>query len=189
MDHWPNNYQAWPNLEVFSNGVFVRPIRWSDREKIRIWRNQQMKNLRQRSAISPAEQNHYFKFTIAPQFQMERPPQILFGIEKQNLLVAYGGITNIRWIDQHAELSFVASDEFGCESNYEEILTAFLSALRLFCNSQIPIRRLFTETYAHRLSHIALLEKLSFAYEGTLKQHSLINGTFVDSIIHGLIWD
>ena len=51
----------------------------------------------------------------------------------------------------------------------------------------LGFNRLFTETYAFRHEHISLLEKNGFRFEGKMKQHTMINGTFVDSLLHGYL--
>jgi RimJ/RimL family protein N-acetyltransferase len=51
----------------------------------------------------------------------------------------------------------------------------------------LDLNRLFLETYDVRKKHIQIIEDSGFVLEGRLKQHVIINGAFIDSLIHGMV--
>jgi len=48
---------------------------------------------------------------------------------------------------------------------------------------------LFTETYDIRPRHVAILEMNGFKLEGRLIDHVLIDGKYIDALIHGCVND
>lgn len=101
--------------------------------------------------------------------------------------VAYGGLVHIGWMDRHAEMSFLTDPAYCSCSDYSRLLTVFIKLLSQLALNELGLHRLFTETYSWRTEHIELLESVGFCREGVLKEHVLINGEYMDSIMHGLI--
>ena len=54
------------------------PIRYSDRNKIMKWRNEQIYHLRQSKVLSYKDQNLYFNEIVYKLFYKDNPKQILF---------------------------------------------------------------------------------------------------------------
>ena len=183
---WPACYKYWPNLSTATNAGVVRPIRWSDREDIRVWRNQQIEVLRQQVPISMEQQDLYYSQILAPQMSMTHPTQFLFGIEVENRLVGYGGLTNVNWGTQEAELSFLVHPRILKTTSYAEIMLAFITVVADFAKNQFGLLRIFTETYTQRTDHIEILKIAGFTQEEVLIDRVVVDGKPIDSLIHGL---
>ena len=72
------------------------PIRYSDRNKIMKWRNEQIYHLRQSKVLSYKDQNLYFNEIVYKYF-IRITKMILFSLLENNTLVAYGGLVHINW--------------------------------------------------------------------------------------------
>lgn len=187
IGNWPNSYACCPTLDITSNNFRLRPLGWNDRIEIRRWRNAQISILRQRSELTEKQQDEYFDLVVAKEMRIQFPPQILLGLECSGELVAYGGLVHISWLDRHAEMSFL-TDPLYCNLNdHSRLLTAFVKLLSQLALNELQLHRLFTETYSSRNEHMEMLESLGFCKEGVLIEHVIINGEFVNSILHGLI--
>ena len=186
-DHnWPRNYSHWPLFSLDEDLTPLRPLKWEDRLAIREWRNSQLDILRQKNQLSIADQDLYFEKVIAKEMDCKEPAQILVAMD-QNSLVAYGGLTNISWTDKHAEMSFLVSELNNHGLPYEQLFRKFVPSLLSLAKVTFGIRRVYTETYIHRSQQIALLGSVGFEYEGTLKEHTYHSGSYIDSVLHGII--
>lgn len=164
------------------------PLREEDILDIKDWRNSQLDILRQKHLLTNREQESYYKNIIKPAFSDPAPEQILFSFLLKNQCIGYGGLTNIDWDSKQAELSFLLdSKRIADQAVYEKEFTIFLNLIKqlVFCGLQF--NRIFTETYDIRPFHIVILEKNGFVPEGRMRQHVLIDGRFVDSLIHGFL--
>lgn len=165
----------------------LRFLQDADIESIRNWRNEQMKVLRQREAISSEQQINYFKNSVWPEMDKDRPSQILFGIQKNNELIGYGGLVHIAWADNRAEISFLVAPERAASNiTYEEDMIHFFKLIQNVGFQELGFEKLFTETYSSRNEHIKILKKSGMVHEATLKSHVLIDGQRLDSLIHAI---
>ena len=163
-------------------------IREKDIESIRKWRNNQMDILRQKEKISKKEQMQYYKSIIKKNFKKKYPDSILFSYTLNGKCIGYGGLTNIDWDSKRAELSFLVNDRRYLDSKtYVKDFFSFLNIITRLVFLELKFNRLFTETYSIRSKHLQILKKSGFQFEGKLKQHTMIKGKYVDSIIHGYL--
>lgn len=163
----------------------IIPIRKQDMESIRQWRNKQLSILRQKEPVSAEEQKDYFEQVIAPSFNQDHPPLILFSVLYQDRCIGYGGLVHIDWQAKKAEVSFLVNPEHS--PYYFSAFTHFLSLIRTVAMESLNMHRLFTETYAFRTEHIAILEQMGFQLEGRLREHIFKEGLWHDALIHGLL--
>lgn len=120
--------------------------------------------------------------------KIERPDTILFGLEKADMLVGYGGFVHVSWADKRAELSFLVDpDRACCLTVYEQDFRGFLGLIQQIGFGELQLNRLFTETYAFRHQHIALLEANGLRQEGRLREHVVLQGKATDSLVHGIL--
>ncbi len=182
-------YQCLGNKDFSdSEGYRIIPIREEDRELIRLWRNAQMNVLRQVKFISASEQQLYFQQVILPSFAQQQPKQILLSFLLNETLIGYGGLTNLDWAARRAEVSFlVEPHRMENKEGYASDFTHFLNLLCQVTFKELKFHRLFTETFAFRKEHIAILENFGFAKEGILREHVFKGNQWVDSIMHGLL--
>lgn len=164
----------------------LEPITEYQIESIRKWRNSQIPVLRQNSTIGWRKQKAYFKKRVFPEMGKLKPTQILFAIERCGSFVGYGGLTNIDWVARKAEISFLLNPSIK-EGN-DDYLNIFDTFLRLITNvafDDLALSRLFTETFSSRVEHLAILENTGFILEGRLRQHCVVDGVVLDSLMHG----
>jgi RimJ/RimL family protein N-acetyltransferase len=155
---------------------------------IRVWRNAQMDVLRQGAIITPDMQVAYYRDHVWPEMSASHPSKILLAYEDDAGLIGYGGLVHISWAHRHAEISFLLDPTLtDPDTAYAGYFRSFLSLMKSLAFDDLRFRRLYTETYAIREHHIGVLEASGFRREGVMRDHVLIDGRFVDSIIHGYL--
>jgi len=166
----------------------VVPMRKEDIFLIKQWRNEQMDVLRQNQHLTDQGQLNYYESFVVPSFLQSEPKIIIFSYLHNNHCIGYGGLTNIDWLSKRVELSFLlATKRVTDPAQYEFDFTNFIKLMRLVVFDDLDFNRIFTETFAFRQAHISILEKNGFHFEGQMKQHVMINGQFIDSLLHGYL--
>ena len=161
-----------------------RKLKIVDAEKIRKWRNNQIKILRQNYKIKKKDQILYFKKNIL----LNNPKLDLFAIDLNQKLVGYAGLVNISSHFKTAEVSFLINDNIKHNSKiYQKIFLHFLLFIKEYSFKIKKLRRLYTETFSFRKKHIRLLESSGFMLEGKMKKHIIKNKKTYDSLIHGIL--
>ena len=170
------------------SGYSIIPIREIDMELIRQWRNEQIEILRQKTPITAHEQRRYFKEFIKPSFNEKKPDQILFSYLLNKGLIGYGGLTNIDWESKRAEISFILDPKRTRNKNlYRKEFSSFFKLIKQVAFNHLSFHKLYVETFDIRSLQVSFLKESGFVLEGRLKDHVLINKTYHDSLIHGLI--
>ena len=182
-------YKCLLNNEFGINGYRLTPFREEDIYSIKEWRNEQMNVLRQKRTLTDADQAKYYKEQVLPTFYLDNPKMLLFSFLKENSgLIGYGGLTNMDWECKRAEMSFLVDTKRSSDDSvYREDLTSFVSMIKKITFEELKFNRLFTETYDIRPLHISILEENDMLYEGRMKEHVVIDGRYVDSLLHGCL--
>ena len=171
-----------------SNGYTIIPIRKTDMELVRKWRNQQVRVLRQTSKLSRNDQDNYYKDKIEPLFNQNTPSQILVSYLNSDLLIGYGGLVHIDWHSKIAEISFLLNtNRINKDDLYRKEFSLFLDLIKQVAFQDMGFHKLFSETYDIRPLHTKVLEDNGFKLEGRLKEHILVDGIYVDLLISGII--
>lgn len=177
-----------PLIDVERGEFSLRCVEDGDIEPIRRWRNAQMVVLRQTKIISAVDQESYFARFIWPQMSLAKPETILVAIEHKGRMIGYGGLVHCSWPNRRAEISVLFEPALvGDEPRYRTALLAFLELISTVGFVRLGLNRLTLETYEIRPFHIAVLEEAGFVLEGRLREHVLIEGAPVDSLIHARI--
>lgn len=164
--------------------INYRELKIVDAEKIRKWRNNQIKILRQNEKIKKKDQVKYFKKHIL----IKSSKLDLFAIDLNQKLVGYAGLVNISNYFKTAEVSFLINDKFRHNTEiYKKIFTHFLFFIKEYSFKKKKLRRLYTETFSFRKKHIRILENFGFELEGRMKKHVIKNKKTYDSLIHGIL--
>lgn len=164
------------------------PIREKDIESIGIWRNEQIKILRQEKPISQQEQKNYFKNVIKKTFESENPDCILLSFLLNSNCIGYGGLVHIDWDLKSAEISFLTETSRSNNPKvYEDDFKIFLKLICQIAFFDLNFNKLTTETYDFRKLTIKILENYGFKFEGKLKKHVFKEGKFFDSVLHGFV--
>jgi RimJ/RimL family protein N-acetyltransferase len=169
-------------------GRCLSPLEHSDLDKIRNWRNSQMKILRQTLPLTDLTQDKWYH-TIS-----FSDNQAIFAlVEKKDgkfCLFGYCGLVNINLTSRHAELSFIVDPRrVSDETLYRQDFESALTMLCRFGFSELNLHRIYTETYAFREDHLRILESFGFQREGILRQHYFANDSFHDSIINAILYE
>lgn len=184
----PVVYACLPHPRVEQNGFSVETVQPGHIQSIRAWRNAQLDILRQAAPISPEQQETYFAAQIWPALAAPQPANILLSFHEGERLIGYGGLVHIAWEHRRAEVSFLLDPQAATPVEaYARRFTAFLGLMKKLAFDELGFERLFTETYAGRTDHIAVLEAVGFRREGVLRRHIRIDGRGVDSLMHGCL--
>lgn len=166
----------------------VVPFREEDKYRIKDWRNQQMNVLRQKQMLTDKDQENYFLNFILPSFTQDEPRIMLFSFLENENCIGYGGLTNIDWECKRVELSFLVNPQrIGIQEMYTGDFSAFISLMKKIVFEELKFNRIFTETYDVRPLHVQILERNGFKPEGRMKEHTIVDGKFTDSLLHGFI--
>lgn len=164
------------------------PYRHEDLTKIMQWRNVQIDVLRQKKPLTEEDQKRYFKNVIRPTFESREPPIMLFSFLKDDICIGYGGLVYINWEARRAEVSFLVDPKRAKDKQvYEQDFSHYLTLLKQIAFDDLKLNRIYAETYAIRKSHLEVLEKNGFKYEGRMCEHAKIKGRIVDSFIHAVL--
>jgi RimJ/RimL family protein N-acetyltransferase len=107
----------------------------------------------------------------------------LFTFLKENIAIGYGGLVHIDWVNKNAEISFIMMTELEKEY-FVTNWSFFLSLIEKVAFEQLNFNKIFTYAYDIRPKLFKVLEDLNYTKEAILKNHVLINGEFVDVLIH-----
>lgn len=181
-------YRVLPQNEYARDEYALVPMREVDIFDIQQWRNDQVEVLRQMVLLTDRDQQEYYQQYVVPSFSEARPGIILFSYLNNGGCIGYGGLTNIDWVNRHAEVSFLLQTErAGDVLQYRRDFTNFLHLMKHVAFTELQLNRIFTETFDIRPDHCSILEENGFVPEGRLKQHVIRRGEFVDSLIHGFV--
>lgn len=173
-------YSSLKSQEFVDGNYKLRTIQDKDIMDIRIWRNKQIKYLRQEKEISTQEQKEYFKNVIFPSMEIEYPNNILFGFVEGDELIGYGGFVHIDWINSVAELSFLLNPKQSF--NYCNKFSIFFQLILEVIKCDYKITKIVTETYNFRPEHLACLESLGFTLENS--KFDVIKGLDTEVLFH-----
>lgn len=165
----------------------LRDLTEADMEPIRKWRNSQKHVLRQHTNLTMSDQKSFYHNILVPERSRLRPNQILAAIVQSERLIGYGGLVRVDWHNRRAEISFLLQPQLEASTNTKEmVFRYFLSEVCRAAFDRLGLNRLFTETYAFRLEHIAILESFGFQSEGLLSEHVFDGRGYIDSVIHAM---
>ena len=178
-------YKILPTHNLSLGKLSFAEIQSNHLERIRRWRNAQMKILRQTKEISQQEQKSYFRDRVFSELVSDCPKQILVGIEWNEKFVGYGGLVHIDWNARKAEVSFLLDTKIKEGSQlFVDIFSCYLQLVQIAAFEKLELNRISTETYSFRTSVISTLNANGFLLEGTLRETYFWEGRFFNSLIH-----
>lgn len=153
--------------------------------KIRLWRNQQIDVLRQKNKISRTDQENYFNSIISNEISKTKPQNIILLFCKKNLVLGYGGVTNIDWDLKKGELAFLLDNKYSNKSiDSEYYFPIFLKLIKKLSFDYLNLNKIWSETFSIRPRYIRQLELNSFNHIGLIKRNIKIKDSFYDSFFH-----
>ena len=181
------NYKILKNKYFRKENFELCPILPTEIEKIRIWRNEQLRNLRQGKKISNKEQVKYFNNIIFKEYSSKCPKNIIFSLKKNSILIGYGGLVHISWNDFRAEISLVLQTKVENNKRIKfSYFKIFLDLIKDLAFNDIKLKKITTETYSFRKKEINFLERYGFKREGILKKNIYIKKKSFDSYLHAI---
>lgn len=183
---FPSAYKCLSKNEFVFNDYKLAPIRYKDRLLIMKWRNEQIFHLRQDKPLTEKSQENYFKTSLAPLFDQPKPNQILFSYLNNEVLVGYGGLVHINWIDRNAEISFVLNTELE-KKQFEYHWLIFLKLIDVLAFDELKFHKVFVYAFDLRPHLYQVIEKGGFTKEAVLKDHCFYDNRFIDVVIHSKI--
>jgi RimJ/RimL family protein N-acetyltransferase len=183
-------YKALTINEFVKDEYALVPLREHDILAVAQWRNEQLDVLRQHAILTDHDQNIYYETRVVPSFSEAKPGIILFSYLQHSVCIGYGGLTDIDWENRRAELSFLLQTERTRDvQQYRRDFACFLHMIKTVAFDELKFDRIVAETYDIRPEHVRTLEENGFVLEGRLKQHVVIRGQLVDSLLHGCLKD
>jgi RimJ/RimL family protein N-acetyltransferase len=180
---FPKTYAVLRNQTLEYGESRIVPIRYEDRFDIMTWRNQQIFHLRQEKPLTAEDQENYFTKVVATLFDKSHPPQILFSYLQNGQFIGYGGLVHINWKDRHAEISFLLDTAFKGEA-FANHWKTFLNMIQKVAFEELDLHKVFTYAFDVRPWLYPIFEDIGFEREATLKEHSFIDGSWKDVVIH-----
>jgi RimJ/RimL family protein N-acetyltransferase len=173
--------------QEFSIGEYkLVPIRFEDRYEIMRWRNEQLYHLRQKEPLTIQQQDDYFENVISKLFYQKEPNQILFSFLKNDLLIGYGGLVHINWIDKNAEISFIMDTQLE-DKWFQTIWSSYLNLIDKIAFEELKLHKVSTFAYDLRPNIYTLFEKANYKREAVLLDHKFFDDHFVNIVIHAKI--
>lgn len=165
-------------------GYELTSIRMQDAETIMKWRNEQISALRQSAPLTALEQKNYFEKVVKPSISQKQPELILLRFTFENVLIGYGGLVHIDWINQRAEVSFLLDTERGKDTfQYGRDCSIFLNLLMRCSFDTLGLNKISTYSYSHRAFHVNAVESSGFRRDGVLREDTQVDGQWVDAVI------
>ncbi len=175
------------NNQIFNSGQFsLIPIRFEDKFEIMKWRNEQIYHLRQDELLTVEKQEIYFNTVISKLFEENKPSQILFSFLENDILIGYGGLVHINFIDKNAEISFIMNTILE-EYRFNEIWRTFLTLIEKVAFDELQLHKVFVYAFDLRPHLYLVLEENKYFKEAILVEHCFYNNKFIDVIIHSKI--
>ncbi len=169
--------------------VGLRAIERADLAQLLQWRNapQLRRFFRERHELGTDDQLAWFEALGA---QRGRPRDtLMFAIESlaDGELLGACGLCRIDWISATAELSLYIGA--GLAYVDEQLAPAATGILIAHAFDELDLNRLWVEVFAFDRAKAALVERLGFELEGTLREHRFHAGAHHDSLMYGLLRD
>jgi RimJ/RimL family protein N-acetyltransferase len=183
---FPETYAVLRNQTIDDGESRIVPIRYEDRLDIMEWRNQQIFHLRQEKPLTAEAQEHYFTKVVSSLFGQSHPSQILFSYLQNGICIGYGGLVHINWKDRHAEISFLLKTEIQGDL-FDFHWKTFLNMIQKMAFEELELHKIFTFAFDVRPWLYPVFENAGFEREATLKEHSFIDGSWKDVVIHSKI--
>tara|TARA_B100000470_G_scaffold200841_1_gene172787 strand:- start:149 stop:721 length:573 start_codon:yes stop_codon:yes gene_type:complete len=179
-------YSFLRNNKISFKKYSLTPLRKSDIQTIRKWRNEQINVLRQETTLSVDAQLRYYNNIIQKSFYKIKPDIILFSFLYCGKCIGYGGLVHINWKVKSGEVSFVCdTNRTKSKLTYQKDFSTFLKIIFKIAFDDIHLNKLVSETYNIRPAHLKILENSGFKQIKIIKNSkNIIDGKIVDSILH-----
>lgn len=180
---FPGRYRILEKNLYKKDQYSIVPIRYEDRFDIMKWRNEQIFHLRQSKPLTKDDQENYFSEEVAKLFEQKKPNQLLFSYLKDEILIGYGGLVHINWIDSNAEISFIMDTKLEKKEFFFHWHT-YLELIEEVTFKVLQLHKIYIYAFDLRPHLYVALEASGYEKDSILKEHCFINGQFKDVVIH-----
>lgn len=182
-----NQYNILGHSVFLIDKIKLVPVNYSHILKIKEWRNEQIKFLRQKTPITDKDQIEYYNQVIKPSFIDTKPKQILFSIIEDNNLIGYCGLVHIDWFSRNAELSFLLETKlYNDQDQYFEKFSSFLKMIQQIAK-KIGLHKIYTFGYDVLCYRFKPLISQKFTKEANLVDHVLVENKLTNVLIYSKI--
>lgn len=184
--------------DFLTDGVVnLRPVTRADLPQLAAWRNDPELRSRTREfrPLTDVDQERWLAkisgadrtdFMFVVEITVAGYPGVGLVPPRPDRQHAIGVVGLCHWdaVNASAEVSFYIGDEAARGKGYAT--RAVVMLLRYGFNT-LRLHRIWAEVYAFNEASIALLERLGFKREGTLREHVWRGGKFVDAHLYGAL--
>ncbi|MEQ8363067.1 MAG: GNAT family N-acetyltransferase [Cyclobacteriaceae bacterium] len=179
------SYKCMPGDEFGNDKFKLIPIRDIDKYSIMQWRNEQIDVLRQEKILTKENQDKYFKNVVDKLFEQDNPNQLLFSFFEKDVLIGYGGLVHIDWVNKNAEVSFLTETirnkaQGQIITDWKNFLITLIKVISLHLN----LIKVYTYAFDLRPFLYSAFIESGFIEEARLKKHVVVAGNTHDVVIH-----
>ncbi len=117
------------------------------------------------------------------QYPDNMPTTMQFRIEFDGKVVGEVSLKSIRWFNRKAELSIFLAKEYRGRGLGKQALEAIMD----YAFEKMNLHRLEAEVVAYNPDVVAMMKKMGFKEEGTLREAKYYNGKYYDIYRFGLL--
>ena len=178
-------YSFLRNNKISFKEYSLVPLRKSDIQNIRRWRNEQINVLRQKTLLSKNDQILYYENIIKKSFTKSQPDIILFSFLYCKKCIGYGGLVDVNWKLKRGEVSFVFDTKISnSKKSYQSCFSIFLNLIFKIAFDEMKLNKITSEVFDIRPWTREILEKSGFNICDILKNHVMIEDKQIDSILY-----
>jgi RimJ/RimL family protein N-acetyltransferase len=118
----------------------------------------------------------------------DMPRDLYFLIEKEEQVIGFVALQNIKWYNRKSEITIVITPKFQRRGFGFQSLMFIME----FAFDQLNFHRLEAEVYDYNIASVQLLEKAGFSKEGVLREAKFSNGKYHNILRYGILrseWD
>ena len=178
-------YSFLRNNKISFKEYSLVPLRKSDIQNIRRWRNEQINVLRQKTLLSKNDQILYYENIIKKSFTKSQPDIILFSFLYCKKCIGYGGLVHVNWKLKSGEVSFVCDTKISnSKKSYQSSFSIFLNLIFKIAFDEMKLNKITSEVFDIRPWTREIQEKSGFNICDILKNHVMIEDKQIDSILY-----
>ncbi len=134
-------------------------------------------------ALLNAESDDLENMSEVRMYPKGMPTEMVFRIEKENVLIGEFRFTRLRWYNRKSEVSIILKKEFQSKGYGTEVMKTMIE----FAFNKMNLYRLEAEVIEFNIASIKLLESLGFQKEGVLREAKYSGGKYWDIFRYGLL--
>lgn len=162
----------------------LRELRETDTESILKWWNDEKVTKYFFGFIMPATLVRVSGWVKKEMEKANNPFFVIDVLDEPGKEIGYAALRDFEPKDRHANLKFMIGDKIKWNKGY-----GFSAAKQVvdFGFKEMGLRRIGAGCFEPNIASMSLLKKLGFTKEGVRREQTLINGTWTDFVMWGLL--